>query len=261
MSGMLMLSGGFEHTDPHMTADRVLLDSLETSSPRVAVVPAASSARKQPTVATVAKRYWSQLGVAVDVVTVDPTGQHTDGAASVDPPPAIREADLIVLTGGNPTRLVATTATTLWPHIAERWRKGAAVSGSSAGAMVLCDWRQQVTPPRPLRVVRAFGMVRGCAAAPHFNRPVVRRWTIAASRVHPHLTILGVEECTALLGRDRQFTVYGTGAVTVVRAGKATRYEAGSRISLELDGTRSMSRLARRRAPDDDEPHDLVPAR
>jgi cyanophycinase-like exopeptidase len=127
--------------------------------------------------------------------------------------------------------------------------------------MVLCDWRSQITPPRPLRVVRAFGILRDCAVAPHFNRPAVRQWALAASRARPYLTILGLDECTAVLGRDGQFTVHGDGAVTVIRAGSAVRHEAGSRISLVRDTTRAVTeRLPRGVAAGDGEPNNPIPA-
>lgn len=243
MTGTLMLSGGHEHTPGCRSIDRALLASVESVAPRVAVVPAAPSARRQPASAIRALRYWSQLGVTVDVIAVDRLAAHAD------PPAALREADLIVVTGGHPTQLVTVTATTLWPHIVSCWRRGVTLSGSSAGAMALCEWRQHLAPPHPLRFVRGSGLVPDVAAAPHFNRPVVRRWTLAASRARPHLTILGLDERSAVIGRDGRYTVHGTGAVTIVRAGVGTRYTAGSRLHIGVDGSWQTTRFPHPWAP------------
>jgi cyanophycinase-like exopeptidase len=222
-----MLSGGHENTLPGMAIDRALLASLGTAKPRVAVVPAASSWRKRPATALVARRYWSQMGVVADVIQPDLL------RARRDPLPTLRAADLIVLTGVHPARLVAATETTLWPHIIDSWRQGAALAGSSAGAMALCQWRQQLAPPRPLRFVRGFGLLPACAAAPHFNRHAVRRWTLAASHARPDLLILGIDERTAMIGRDGQYTVHGIGAVSLIRAGVVRPYHAGSQLPLD----------------------------
>jgi cyanophycinase-like exopeptidase len=222
-----MLSGGHENSLPGMAIDRALLESLGTSRPRVAVIPTASSWRKRPAAALVARRYWSQLGVVADVIAPDLL------RARRDPLPTLRAADLIVLTGGHPAQLVATTATTLWPHILDCWHRGTALAGSSAGAMALCQWRQQLAPPRPLRFVRGFGLIPACAATPHFNRPVVRRWTLAASHARPDLLILGIDERTAMIGRDGDYAVHGSGSVSVIRAGAVMPYASGSRIPLD----------------------------
>jgi cyanophycinase-like exopeptidase len=222
-----MLSGGHETSLPGMAIDRALLESLGTARPRVAVIPAASTWRKRPAAALVARRYWSQLGVVADVIAPDLL------RARRDPLPTLRAADLIVLTGAHPARLVATTATTLWPHILDCWRQGTALAGSSAGAMALCQWRLHLAPPRPLRFVRGLGLIPACAAAPHFNRPVVHRWTIAASHARPDLLILGIDEHTAMIGRDGDYAVHGTGSVSIIRAGVVTPYASGTRIPLD----------------------------
>lgn len=222
-----MLSGGHENSLPGMAIDEALLASLDAPQPRVAVVPAASSWRKRPAAPHVARRYWAQLGVVADVITPDLLRARRDLL------PILRAADLIVLTGGHPARLVATTATTLWPYILDCWRQGTALAGSSAGAMALCQWRQQLAPPRPLRFVRGFGLLAGCAAAPHFNRPVVRRWTLAASHARPDLLILGIDERTAMIGRHGQYTVHGIGAVSLIRAGVVRTHQAGDRLQLD----------------------------
>ena len=224
MTGPLMLSGSHEHTPSSRTGDRALLASLDVARPRVVVVPAASGVRRRPAAAVAAVRYWNRMGVTVDVVEVDRAGA---GRAAVD---ALRDADAIVLTGGHPTRLPTATTTAMWPHIVARWRRGAALAGSSAAAMVLCEWRQRLAPPRPLQLVRGFGPVPGCAAAPHFNRAAVRRWTLAASRARPDVTIVGLDEGAAIIWRHGRYTVRGTGVMSLIRAGTAARYHPGERL-------------------------------
>lgn len=247
MSGLLVLAGGHEHRGASRVIDRAVVRMLDAPQPRVAVVPAASSIRKRPAVEMLARRYWTTLGADVDLIPLDLT-------SSAQPPAALREADLIVLPGGHPARLAYAARRALWPHIIRRWRQGAALSGSSAGAMVLCEWRQQLAPPHALRMVKGFGLVKACAAAPHFNRPVIRRWALTVSYTLPRLTVLGIDEYTAIVGRDDRFTVHGVGAVTVLRDGVGRRYVAGEQLPRSLAAalrtrTTPLSRVA---FPDDD---------
>jgi cyanophycinase-like exopeptidase len=229
--GPLLLSGGRDHTRTSVAIDRALLACLDTATPRVLVVPAASSGRTRSAAEIRALHHWSRLGAEVHLLTVD------GDTAATDPPATLGAADLIVLTGGRHTRSGMTTAMALWPHIEERWRQGAALSGSSVGATVLCGWRRQVGDGYPLRFVRSTGVVPDAAAAPHFNRPVVRRWTLAASRAQPYLTIVGLDERTAIVGHAGRYTVHGAGAVTIVRAGASRRYGTGSRLRLGVDAS------------------------
>ena len=227
--GPLLLSGGRDHTRASAAGDRALLAGLKrVATPRAVVVSTASGGRPWSATEMRATRHWERLGVAVELVTA------SGDAAGTHPPAALREADLILLTGGRPPRSATVAATALWPSIVERWRQGAALAGSSTGAAVLCGWRRDVGTGHPLRFVRSTGVVPDVAAAPHFNRSVVRRWTVAASRAQPYLTIIGVDERTALVGCDGRFTVHGRGAVTIVRAGRCRRYAAGSRLHLPL---------------------------
>ncbi len=77
---------------------------------------------------------------------------------------ALEDPDLVVMTGGHlHARL---DGSPVHDRILDLWRKGVPISGSSAGAIALCEWRQYLQPPRPLKLVpAAFGLVPGTAAA------------------------------------------------------------------------------------------------
>jgi cyanophycinase-like exopeptidase len=241
-----MLSGGRDHTRASGAVDRALLDRLATTTPRVVVIPAASGRRAGAAAELRALRHWSRLGATVELVTAG--GTATPAAAPV----ALREADLLVLTGGRHAVPTAPAdATTLWPHIVERWRQGAALSGSAVGATMLCEWRQQIAAGHPLRFVHGHGVVPGVAVAPHFNRPVVRRWVLAASRAQPYLTIVGLDERTAIIGGEGRYAVHGSGAATVIRAGASRPRHAGSPLNLAADAPTPTIRFPHPWAPVD----------
>jgi hypothetical protein len=125
---------------------------------RVVVVPfAAAAGRERQVAAANARRWYEGLG-AGDVEIV--LGEADAFAGDLGP------ADLVVLPGGSPHRLLEG----LMPSaqaLREAVDRGAAVSGSSAGAMVLCRWT--VLPGGAPRVVPALGLVPVDLVLPHYR--------------------------------------------------------------------------------------------
>ena len=107
--------------------DRAL---LSVTGRRVALVFAADP-RGAARSARLAIGYYTSLGadpVVVDVLIRD------DARAD-----ALPDYDVLFLAGGSPAALVACLrGTPLWEEALRRWRAGASLAGSSAGAMALC---------------------------------------------------------------------------------------------------------------------------
>lgn len=229
MSGALALVGGSEHTPGCEPIDRALLGATGACRPVVAVLPFASSLRTRARTVGRAIDWWTAMG-AVPLVAAPETGQRSA---------VVEHADLIVLTGGVPDRLHARLlGTPLWAQVVARWSAGAALSGSSSGAMLLASARQSVRPP--FRVVPAAGLVPGTAVAPHHQRTVPRALATWRTRTHTHLTILGLEDATALVaapgGTGTGWQVLGAGQLTVRRGASARRYRRGDAVAPESLG-------------------------
>lgn len=228
MTGVLALHGGAEHTPGCESLDRLLLDLTGRAVPVVTVVPAASSPRRRPLSASRAEAYWRRLGA---LVRIAPAGEPGEVRAALD---VLDEADLVVLTGGHPERLHTSLAgSPIWRRIVRRWQAGVPLSGASSGAIAFCEWRQHLTWPSPLRMVHGFGLVPGCAVAPHYDLAPAHRWATLVARRHPDLVILGIDERTALVGRNGEFEVRGRGGVTVLHGGAAVRRTVGEAVRLE----------------------------
>lgn len=227
MAGPLALLGGMEHLPVFHDADRNLLDLVGVPQPRVAVVPAASTRRKRSETAALARGYWAGLGTQVSVAL-----PGRDLGHAID---AVNDADVIVLTGGHPNLLLgALGASPLWDHITRRWLAGAALSGSSAGAMALFQWRIHLYPPDPLKLIPGLGLVHGYVAAPHFDRLRGRRWGRSAAHRLGRQGVLGIDEGTALLGHGKRFGVVGAGDVVVIDGDEMSIHPAGSEVDLDL---------------------------
>ena len=212
--GPVVLLGGGEHRRPCAAIDHWILERVGRPRPRVAVIPAASSTATLPPTAALARTYWSALGARATVVQASSTCtmQHD----------ALAAADVVVLTGGVPGRLIAALgASPVWDIVLDRWRAGAVLSGSSAGAIALFAWRLALRVPNPLRVVPGLGPLDGHVCVPHFDRfvgrhPARRRWVQATTRRLAGLGIVGIDEATALVVDGRHLHVLGHGAVTFV---------------------------------------------
>ncbi|HEX8498317.1 MAG TPA: Type 1 glutamine amidotransferase-like domain-containing protein, partial [Actinomycetales bacterium] len=169
MSGDVCLQGGAELQPGCESMDTAMLLGPDGAPRRVLVAPFAGRAgREQEAAGGNARRWYTGLG-AVDVTV------------SADEPGAFAEAlrllgdGLLVLPGGSPARLLEALA----PHavaLREAVAGGLAVSGASAGAMVLCQ--HTVLPGGTPRVVPGLGLVPVDLVLPHYRGS--RDWLEAA---------------------------------------------------------------------------------
>lgn len=121
-------------------------------------------------------------------------------------------AGLVYLSGGNPGFLADTLRDSLvWKAIVAAWRDGAALAGCSAGAMAMTSWVPSLRHPRQ-------GGTNGLALLPHLR--VIPHFDFFASKVpdlvtrfllphDPAITVIGIDEETALVGGPTQWTVQG----------------------------------------------------
>jgi cyanophycinase len=229
MTALLALLGGREHTPGCEAIDRRLLEETGGAAPQVTVVLAATSPRRRAFKTQEALAYWGALGVAVRFAMNGGPDEYERSLAALENP------DLVVMTGGHPwllhTRLEGSK---VLARIRELAAQGVPLSGSSAGAIAMCEWRQYFRPPNPMKLVPAFGLVPGTAAAPHFDRYGLDRVVGRISRRYPNLEILGLDDRTAVVGRGTDFRVYGVGGVTVVQGGRSRRFPTGASLQLGM---------------------------
>ena len=228
MSGVLALVGGAEFQSGNEAQDRVLVEAA-AGRPAYAVCAAV---RVQPErAAATARRWFATLGADMGELVVH---SRSDAAlpATVE---AARGAGLVYLAGGDPGRTVQLLAgTAVWDAIVAAWRGGAALAGSSAGAMALCEWtlvRHHWPQHDTRRAIDALAIVPGCAVLPHFDA-FGERWIPSAQEALGAATpLIGIDERAAALWRDGSWTAFGSGAVTVVTGTDRARATAGSAIA------------------------------
>jgi cyanophycinase len=215
--GHLVIVGGGK------TPKAVLERSLELAggkSARVVVIPHASSledAGKR------SSEQWTELGVK-DVVVLDPS----------DPRP-LENATLIWMGGGDQNRLLRAIEKSRVPELLRRrYREGAVVGGTSAGAaamskvMITGEGDAETIEPEATKTAQGLALWPEAVVDQHFVRR--RRFNRLMNVVldHPQLFGVGIDEATAVMAQGGTFEVLGEGTVVVIDARKAVRSGGGA---------------------------------
>ncbi len=112
------------------------------------------------------------------------------------------------------------------------YEQGAVIAGSSAGAMVMC---QYYFDPGMGKVVEGLNYIPNTCVLPHHNT-FGKGWAARLTELLPGVTLLGIDERTGMIDdadenrnnvRKRHWRVYGQGDVTVYRDGQPTIHHNG----------------------------------
>src|SRR5207248_9895398 len=135
--------------------------------------------------------------LGLDVVEL-PVLKRSDATSATNVELAER-GGLFYLTGGDPGLVVdVLRESPVWRAIAAAWRHGAALAGSSAGAMALAEWtlvRKAYPGHAQRRSKPALDLVPRVAVAPHFET-FRHRWvdSVLAEPPAEHVVIVGIDE-------------------------------------------------------------------
>jgi cyanophycinase len=226
--GPLALVGGDELKPGNEPQDRIL---VEAAGDGPAYVIATAAARQRPDLAVAhAQRWFGTLGLEVVELPLTKRSQAT----SEDIAARAREGRFFYLVGGDPGLVPKVLADSpAWNAIAEAWRGGAALAGSSAGAMALGSWtliRDRMPGDDRRRYRDALGLVPNVAVVPHLST-FGERWMPSALDAAPEAVILlGIDERTAAVFVDGSWRVEGPGSVVVVTARGRTSFGPGEEI-------------------------------
>lgn len=139
---------------------------------------------------------------------------------------SLREAKLIYLLGGFTHYLGQTLKdSSVWDAAVEAYRNGAVIAGSSAGAMVMCQFYYD---PGSARVHDGLNLIPNSLVLPHHNT-FGKNWAPQLLKKIPDVTLIGIDEQTGMIddGEDHSWTVHGKGEVTLYCNGKVETYSAG----------------------------------
>jgi cyanophycinase len=226
-AGVVALVGGDEFNPGNEEQDRML---AAAAGPGPAFVVPTAAARQGSVVAVEhATRWFKQFGLELQELPVLKRGDAESAAVAA----RAREGGFFYLVGGDPGHVAQVLrGSAVWLAIFQAWQAGAALAGSSAGAMALCS-HTLVRAKWPNRFNRrpldALGLLPKTAVLPHFDT-FGNRWVESAQAAAPGVTLLGVDERSAALWMKEEWLVAGPGSVTVIKGSKVARFASGSKV-------------------------------
>jgi len=215
--------------------DLGLLAATGRRRPRVVVVPTASFPEGEDAFRRQAEHgvtHFSALGAEVEAVFL----RDRAAADEAEHSQAIGEADLIYLLGGRAYHLLRSLeGSAAWEAIQAAHARGAVLAGCAAGAVVLAGRKPGLRGgklPFPLSWRVGLGIVDGAAVIPGYDRFPEPFAAFIALQAPRGTAIVGIDDGTALVGRDGAWQVQGTARVTIWRGRNRTRHRAGDSFRL-----------------------------
>jgi cyanophycinase len=227
MEGYILLEGGAEFGGLMSEPDHRAIELAGGPDAPISIIPtAAAPDNNHRRAGTNGVNWFKSLGASnVESLAL------IDKASANDPAIAnkIRQSRLIYMLGGFTGYLGETLKNSAsWQAMLEAYTNEAIIAGSSAGAMVLCQYYYDSGRSQ---VVEGLGLVPNTCVLPHHNT-FGKGWAKLMTINLPNAVLLGIDERTGMLddgegGRKIGWQVYGQGAVTLYRNGQPTAYKAG----------------------------------
>jgi cyanophycinase len=226
--GPLALVGGDELNPGNEPIDRVLVEAAAGGNAFVLATAAARQGAAQAV--RHAQRWFAGLGLDVQELPATKAA-HVKDLANVE---RARTGRFFYLVGGDPGLVPKLLrGSPLWEAVVAAWRDGAALAGSSAGAMAMGAWtliRERMPGDDRRRYGEALDLVPTVAVLPHFDT-FGENWVPSAlERAPAGTTLVGIDERTGAVWNGGVWRALGTGAVTLITASERSTFPHGEPI-------------------------------
>jgi len=229
MKGYILLEGGAEFGGEMVLPDNRAIHLAGGPTALISILPTAAAAdNNHQRAGQNAVRWFRSLGATrlASLPLIDRTS-----AGSPEIADTLRNSRLVYMLGGFPGYLAQALRNTLaWQASLQAYAAGAVVGGSSAGAMVLCEY---FFDPYGGTLEAGLNLIPGCCVLPHHEH-AGKSWAARLLSQLPGVTLVGIDERTGLIDDDDAgaWTVYGKGAVTLYRDGSVQRFVQGDTLTL-----------------------------
>jgi cyanophycinase len=196
--GFILLEGGAEFGGDMALPDRRALELAGGLDARISIIPTAAAPDNNQQRAGQNGVTWFQSLGATDI-TVLPLVDNTSA--------------------NDPVKSAA------WQAMLKAFNAGAIIAGSSAGAMVLCEYYYHPTADE---VVEGLGLIDGACVIPHHDT-FGKSWVKRLTHLLPETVLIGIDEETGMLndGPDGMWQIYGKGAVTLYQGQMSQCFTSG----------------------------------
>jgi len=219
--GYLLLEGGAEFGGRMRDPDLRAIELAGGFDAPIRIIPTAAAPDKNHERAGNNGIRWFQSLGAKDVRSVPLISRIRAEDKSIVQ--SLREARLIYMLGGFTHYLGQTLKDSpVWQAAVEAYQNGAVIAGSSAGAMVMCEFYYD---PSAGRVHDGLHLVSNSLVLPHHDT-FGKSWAPRLLKKIPEVTLIGIDEQTGMLndGQEGSWNVYGRGGATLYRNGEVTIY-------------------------------------
>ena len=226
--GYLLLEGGSEFGGRMRDPDLRALGLAGGFDAPIRIIPtAAAPDNNHQRAGNNGIRWFQSLGAkdVLSVLLIDKASANDEEIAK-----SLRNAKLIYLLGGFTHYLGQTLKDSLaWKTSLEAFQHGAVIAGSSAGAMVMCEFYYDLNQGQ---VVNGLNLVANSLVLPHHNT-FGKSWAGRLLEIS-HLTLIGIDEQTGIIddGSSKTWSVLGRGAATLYRNAQIEVHQTGTSFSL-----------------------------
>lgn len=225
--GYLLLEGGAEFGGRMRDPDLKAIELAGGFDAPVRIIPtAAAPDRNHRRAGSNGVRWFQSLG-AKDVISLPVIDKPSANESEIVT--SLRSAKLIYMLGGFTGYLGETLAgSRAWEAALQAYQEGAVIAGSSAGAMVMCEFYYD---PSQGKVVDGLNLVPNSIVLPHHNT-FGKSWASRLLEVS-RATLIGIDEQTGMIDDGAgAWTVHGRGDVTRYRNNRVETHQAGKAFSV-----------------------------
>jgi cyanophycinase len=226
--GYFLLEGGAEFGGRMREPDLRAIELAGGFDAPIRIIPTAAAPDNNHRRAGNNGTRWFQSLGAKDVLSVPLIDKPSANDESIAK--SLRSAKLIYMLGGFTGYLAETLeGSDAWDAVLETYQAGTVVAGSSAGAMVMCEFYYD---PSKGQVVNGLNLVPNSLVLPHHNT-FGKSWASRLLEISPG-TLIGIDEQSGMIddGGSKIWSVLGRGAVTLYRNSQTEVYQTGNSLSL-----------------------------
>jgi cyanophycinase len=226
--GYLLLEGGAEFGGMMREPDLKAIELAGGFEAPIRIIPtAAAPDHNHQRAGNNGIRWFQSLG-ATDVLSVPLLSKLQAEDARIAQ--SLRDAKLIYMLGGFTHYLGQTLMESpAWAGALEAYSSGAVIAGSSAGAMVMCEFYYD---PSAGRVHNGLNLLANSLVLPHHDT-FGKSWAPKLRKELPALTLVGIDEQTGMINDGgRTWKVLGRGAITLYTGNTQAVFITGNSFSL-----------------------------
>ena len=227
--GTLLLEGGCEFQGKMAEPDSKALALAGGKKARIVIIPTAAAPDDNADQAgNNALKWFRKLGAqnVISLPIIDKKTAHDKEFSS-----RLKQANLVYILGGFPGFLEHTLRQSrCLDAISSAYQAGALLAGSSAGAMVLCEW---YFDPAVKQIKKGFGILKNVFLIPHHDT-FGSAWRSLYLHKIPNVLCIGIDEQTGMINEKdhHRWTVYGKGGTTVYHKTSVDYYRSGQTFHL-----------------------------